>query len=60
MSKRTLGILIIIGVLVADQVFKIWIKNPHEHGPDLSCLSNWFLIRFIENPGMAFGIESAR
>jgi signal peptidase II len=58
MSKRTLlALLIIIAILVADQVFKIWIKTHMTMGQTIHVFDNWFLIRFIENPGMAFGID---
>ena len=57
MSKRTLALLIIIFILVADQVFKIWIKTHMTMGQTIPVMGNWFLIRFIENPGMAFGID---
>lgn len=56
-SRRTLALLIIFVVLIADQVFKIWIKTHLTMGQTLHVMGNWFLIRFIENPGMAFGID---
>jgi signal peptidase II len=56
-SRRTLALLIIIAVLIADQIFKIWIKTHLTMGQTLHIMGNWFQIRFIENPGMAFGID---
>jgi signal peptidase II len=56
-SRRTLALLIIFGILIADQIFKIWIKTHLTMGQTLHVFGNWFLIRFIENPGMAFGID---
>jgi signal peptidase II len=56
-SKRTLALLIIFAVLIADQIFKIWIKTHLTMGQTLHVIGNWFQIRFIENPGMAFGID---
>jgi signal peptidase II len=56
-SRRTLALLIIFAVLIADQIFKIWIKTHLTMGQTLHVIDNWFLIRFIENPGMAFGID---
>ncbi|MBN1415492.1 MAG: lipoprotein signal peptidase [Bacteroidales bacterium] len=56
-SKRLLVILIVIVILVADQIFKIWVKTHMTMGQTLPVIGNWFLIRFIENPGMAFGID---
>ena len=60
MSKRNLtllSILIVIVILVADQIFKIWVKTHMTMGQTIPVMGNWFLIRFIENPGMAFGID---
>ncbi|MBN2763084.1 MAG: lipoprotein signal peptidase [Bacteroidales bacterium] len=56
-SKRLLVILIVILVLVADQILKIWVKTHMTMGQTIPVIGNWFLIRFIENPGMAFGID---
>lgn len=56
-SRRTLALLIIFGVLIADQILKIWIKTHMTMGQTLHIMGNWFQIRFIENPGMAFGID---
>ena len=57
LTRRTLALLIIFAVLIADQIFKIWIKTHLTMGQTLHVIDNWFLIRFIENPGMAFGID---
>jgi signal peptidase II len=56
-SRRTLALLIIFGVLTADQVFKIWVKTHMTMGQTVHIIGNRFLLRFIENPGMAFGID---
>ena len=49
---------IIIGViLIADQVLKIWIKTNMYIGQDIPIFGDWFLLYFVENPGMAFGLE---
>lgn len=47
---------IILAVLVADQVLKIWIKTHFYLGEDHEIFP-WFHIKFIENNGMAFGLE---
>lgn len=47
---------IIVAVLAADQMIKIWVKTNFYLGEDLEILP-WFHIRFIENNGMAFGME---
>jgi signal peptidase II len=48
--------LIIILIIVADQVLKIWIKTSHPTGEVVRVLGmDWFRLHFIENPGMAWG-----
>lgn len=47
---------VILLVLVADQTLKIWIKTHFYLGED-HALTSWFHIKFIENNGMAFGLE---
>jgi signal peptidase II len=51
--------LAIIGtvLLVIDQVSKILVKTNMTIGESISVLGDWFQILFIENPGMAFGME---
>jgi signal peptidase II len=57
MSKGKKAILIIISILIVDQIFKIWIKTHLTMGQTIPVIGKWFLIRFIENPGMAFGLD---
>ena len=45
-----------IAVLIADQVMKIWVKTSFYMGEDLPIIS-WWHLKFIENNGMAFGLE---
>lgn len=44
-------------LLVIDQVSKILVKTNMTIGESFSVLGDWFQILFIENPGMAFGME---
>ena len=57
MKKSHILILTVLGVLIIDQVLKIYIKTSltYNSGFDLLGLS-WAKIRFVENEGMAFGI----
>ena len=48
--------IIITAVIILDQAMKIWIKTSFYLGEDLEILP-WFHLRFIQNNGMAFGIE---
>lgn len=56
MSLRTKSILLIFLILVIDQVSKIYIKLNFTLGEHVDVFS-WFQIYFIENNGMAFGME---
>lgn len=47
---------IFIGFLVIDQAVKIWVKT-HMAVHDSIHVTDWFYITFIENNGMAFGME---
>ena len=52
--KKALAI--ILSVLVLDQVSKIWIKTNMTLGQEFH-ITDWFIIHFTENVGMAFGME---
>lgn len=56
MSIKTKSILVIVLVLVVDQASKIFIKLHFMLGDHIDVFS-WFKIFFIENNGMAFGME---
>ncbi|MCH5240167.1 MAG: lipoprotein signal peptidase [Muribaculaceae bacterium] len=45
-----------IAVIVIDQLLKIWVKTSFYMGEDLP-ITSWFHLKFIENNGMAFGLE---
>lgn len=47
---------IILVVILADQMLKIWTKTHFYLGEDME-LTSWFHLKFIENNGMAFGLE---
>lgn len=57
MSARTKAILLIFSILLVDQVLKIIIKTNMVIGDEIPVLGNWFRIHFLENNGMAFGME---
>lgn len=56
MSAGKKSILIILLIIIADQFLKIWIKT-HFSLYESVHVTNWFYINFIENNGMAFGME---
>lgn len=56
LTKGRLAILTILIVLLIDQASKIWIKT-HMSLYESFEVTSWFRICFVENNGMAFGIE---
>jgi len=57
MSARNKSLLLIFSILLIDQVLKIIIKTNMVIGEEIPLLGNWFRIHFLENNGMAFGME---
>lgn len=58
MKKKTIvALAIIFGVLVLDQVIKIWVKTHMQMGEEIHLISDKIMFHFTENPGMAFGME---
>jgi signal peptidase II len=51
------AIFLVVLVLILDQAFKFWIKTHMMIGQEYRVISNWFIIHFTENNGMAFGME---
>ncbi len=56
MKKRTL-VLIVVVLLLIDQIVKIFIKTHMTLDQHIAVLGEWFYIRFIENPGAAWGFQ---
>ncbi len=56
MSNGKKSILFILLILIVDQISKIWIKTNFVLGEEIY-VAGWFRILFIENNGMAFGME---
>ena len=56
LSNGYLAAIIISLVIIADQILKIWVKT-HFYLYESLEITSWFKLNFIENPGMAFGIE---
>jgi signal peptidase II len=57
MSAGKKSILLITLILVADQIFKIWIKTHMVLGEEIHIFGKWGMLHFVENNGMAFGME---
>ena len=54
--KGTTAVLVILLIILIDQGLKIWVKT-NMHLYESIEITSWFKICFVENPGMAFGIE---
>ena len=57
MSLGKKSILLIFLILLADQILKIWVKTHMEIGQEIHIFGNRGMLHFIENNGMAFGME---
>jgi signal peptidase II len=55
--KRSYIVMIILGVLILDQAVKLYVKTHFHLGESYTVIGDWFKIHFIENRGMAFGID---
>jgi signal peptidase II len=51
------SVLFVILILFLDQVLKIWIKTHFVIGQEVHLLGRYGMLHFIENNGMAFGME---
>ena len=58
MKVKHLSILVLV-LLIADQILKIWIKTHFHLGESLVVIPNWFQLLFVENNGAAFGMQIA-
>jgi len=54
--RAWLAVGIVLAVLIVDQVIKIWVKTHLTLHEQIEVLS-WFKIVFVENNGMAYGME---
>lgn len=54
--KGLLAFGVILLVIILDQALKIWIKTHFYLGEEY-VITSWFRLYFIENNGMAFGME---
>lgn len=54
--KGLLALAVILAVVVIDQIIKIWVKTHFYLGEDYR-ITDWFQLVFVQNNGMAFGME---
>lgn len=57
LSKGKQVTIIVLLLLIIDQVVKLWIKTHMTLGESIPVFGSWFQIYFIENNGMAFGMQ---
>ncbi len=50
---------LVLALVLADQVLKVWIKTHMFIGQDIGLIGQWARIHFVENNGIAFGMELA-
>lgn len=56
-NNSIISVAVVILLLIVDQLSKIWVKT-HMGLYDTIHITEWFKIYFVENNGMAFGIEA--
>ena len=56
LSNGVIATIIVVAVILVDQAVKIWVKTHFYYGEEFQ-IADWFRIHFIENNGMAFGME---
>jgi signal peptidase II len=56
LNRGWLAAILIVAILLIDQVIKIWVKT-HMHLHESIHVTDWFYISFIENNGMAYGMQ---
>ena len=56
LTKGRMAVLVVFAVLLIDQMIKIWVKTSMTLHESIH-VADWFYITFIENNGMAFGMQ---
>ncbi len=55
--KGKIALIFIILILLADQALKIWVKTHMVLGQEIYLFGKFGMLHFVENNGMAFGME---
>ena len=58
--KYRAALLIVLLVIIADQASKIYVKTHFYNGEEINVIGHWFRLHFLENPGMAFGMQFSK
>ena len=51
------AVIVMVVLVVIDQIIKILVRTNMTSGETVSVIGNWFLLHFIENEGIAFGVS---
>lgn len=54
---NVIACIVIAGIILLDQLLKVWVKTHMALGENIPLLGHWFNLYFVENEGMAFGIS---
>ena len=57
LSRGTKISVLVVALLIIDQVIKLMVKTNMTLGQSIHVFGDWFQIYFIENNGMAFGMQ---
>ncbi len=57
MTPLKKSLILVFVILLIDQTVKVWIKTHMMLGEEFPVFGHWFIIHFVENNGMAFGME---
>ena len=56
LTNGRVAVLVVLAILLIDQIIKIWVKTSMTLHESIH-ITDWFYIAFIENNGMAFGMQ---
>ena len=52
-----MAMVIMVVAVMIDQIIKILVRTNMTTGETISVIGNWFLLHFVENEGIAFGVS---
>ena len=56
LSDGWLALILVVAIIVIDQLIKVWVKTNMTLHESIH-ITDWFYISFIENNGMAYGMQ---
>lgn len=58
--KYRYALLIVFLIILVDQWSKVYVKTHFYNGEEVNVMGHWFRLHFLENPGMAFGMQFSK